>query len=99
MPRNIGIGNKRVDWQETEPDRITVEAPRDEVARMLAWIKAHPDLTSRAQVMKNAKVKQTTWERVMDALRQAGAVEGGGKSGYSVTDSLDDKLSKLDARL
>lgn len=96
LERGLNVAGKRTDFGR---DRITVNAPGEEVSRMMDWLKANPDKTSRAQVMANARVKQTTWERVMAALEEVGAVEGGGKSGYTVTDTLDDKLSRLDARL
>jgi hypothetical protein len=96
LERGLNVAGQRTDFGQ---DRVTINAPADEVARMLAWIKDNPTRTSRTQVTTNAKVSQTTWERVMHALEEVGAVANGGKSGYSVTDALDDKLSKLDARL
>lgn len=98
LPRDIAIGNKRVDWNETEPDRVTVNAPRDEVGRMMAYLTAHPTAISRRKVMAGAKVKQSTYEAVMAALEKMKVVANGGKSGYTVTDSLDAKLDRLDAR-
>lgn len=95
LERGLSVGGKR---QEFGQDRVTINAPADEVGRMLAWIKANPDRTSRTQVTTNAKVSQTTWQRVMTALEEVGAVSNGGKSGYTVMDSLDGMLDKLDAR-
>ena len=96
MERGLNVGGKR---QEFGQDRVTINAPADEVSRMLAWIKANPDRTSRAQVTTNAGISQTTWQRVMTALEEVGAVSNGGKSGYTVTDSLDGLLDRMDARL
>lgn len=96
LERGLNVGGKRTDFGQ---DRVTINAPADEVGRVLAWIKANPDRTSRAQVMTNAKVSQTTWERVMHALEEVGVVANGGKSGYTVTDQLDGMLDRLDARL
>lgn len=77
-------------------EQIKVNAPADQVARMLAWLKDNPTRTSRAQVMQNAQVSQSTWERVMSALEDAGIVVNMGKSGYK---TLDDKLDEMDAKL
>lgn len=79
--------------------KIRVKAPPDEVARMLAWIKANPDKISRTKVEESAGVSQVTWKRVMSALEEMKVVSNGGKSGYRVVDSLDDKLDRLEARL
>lgn len=95
LERGINVAGQR---QAFGQDKITVNAPADEVSRMLAWIKDNPTRTSRAQVTTNAKVSQNTWQRVMTALEEVGAVTNGGKSGYSIVDSLDDKLDQLDAR-
>lgn len=96
LERGLNVKGQRTDFGQ---DRVTINAPSDEVARMLAWIKDNPELTSRAQVTANVKVSQTTWQRVMTALEEIGAVVNGGKSGYTVTDVLDDKLDRLEARL
>ena len=95
LERGLNVAGQRHEFGQ---DRITVNAPSDEVGRMLQWIKAHPDRTSRVQVTTNAGVSQNTWQRVMSALEEVGAVANGGKSGYTVIDSLDAKLDKLDAR-
>lgn len=77
-------------------EQFTVNAPPDQVARMMAWIKNNPTKISRTQVMENAKVSQSTWERVMKELENLDIVVNQGKSGYK---TLDDKLNELDARL
>ena len=95
MERGLAVKGQRTEFGQ---DRVTINAPSDEVGRMLQWIKAHPDRTSRVQVTTNANVSQTTWQRVMTALEEVGAVSSGGKLGYTVNDSLDGMLDKLDAR-
>jgi len=93
MDRPIHIDGKAHSFKK---EQFTVDAPADQVARMLAWIKDNPTRMSRTQVMQNAKVSQSTWEKVMAALEGAGIVVNGGKSGYK---TLDEKLDDLDARL
>jgi hypothetical protein len=77
-------------------EQFQVDAPPDQVARMMAWVKNNPTRISRTQVMENAKVSQSTWERVMKELENLEVVVNMGKSGYK---TLDDKLDELDARL
>lgn len=93
MDRPITIDGKQHSFKK---EQFTVDAPADQVARMLSWIKDNPTRMSRTQVMQNTRVSQSTWEKVMTALEEAGIVVNGGKSGYK---TLDDKLDELDARL
>ena len=93
VERPISIDGKTHSFKT---EQIKVSAPPDQVARMLAWLRENPTKISRAQVMQNAKVSQSTWERVMSALEDAGIVINGGKSGYK---TLDDRLDELDTKL